>query len=63
MSNNHHDLAPDRSSTERRETLSEKVPGLWTFIVLILLMVAMGVDRAFSGGALLLTSFIKAFSN
>jgi hypothetical protein len=43
MPNNHQDLAPDGSSTERRETLSEKVPGLWTFIVLILLMVAMGV--------------------
>jgi hypothetical protein len=43
MPNNHQDLAPDGSSTERRETLSEKVPGLWTFIVLILLMVAMGM--------------------
>ena len=43
MSDNHQDLTPDHSSTVRRETLSEKVPGLWTFIVLILLMVAMGV--------------------
>ena len=43
MSDNHQDLPPDRSSTVRRETLSEKVPGLWTFIVLILLMVAMGL--------------------
>jgi hypothetical protein len=43
MSDNHQDLTPDRSSTVRRETLSDKIPGLWTFIVLILLMVTMGV--------------------
>jgi hypothetical protein len=43
MSDNHQDLPPDRSSTVRREPLSDKIPGLWTFIVLILLMVAMGV--------------------
>ena len=43
MPNNHQDLAPERSSTVRRETLTEKVPGLWTFIVLIILMVAMGM--------------------
>ena len=43
MSDNHQDSTPSGSSTVRRETLSDKVPGLWTFIVLILLMVAMGV--------------------
>ena len=43
MSDNHQDSRPSGSSTVRRETLSDKVPGLWTFIVLILLMVAMGV--------------------
>ena len=43
MSDNHQDSTSDRSSTVRRETLSDKVPGLWTFVVLILLMVAMGV--------------------
>ena len=43
MLNDHQDLTPDRSSTVRRETLGDKIPGLWTFIVLILLMVAMGM--------------------
>ena len=43
MSDDHQDLTPDRSSNARRETLSDKVPGLWIFVVLILLMVAMGV--------------------
>jgi hypothetical protein len=43
MSDNHQGSTSDRSSTVRRETLSDKIPGLWTFIVLILLMVTMGV--------------------
>jgi hypothetical protein len=43
MSDNHQDLTSDRFSTVKREALRDKVPGLWTFIVLIFLMAAMGV--------------------
>ncbi len=43
MSDDYPDLTPPRSSNVRRETLGDKIPGLWTFIVLIFLMVIMVV--------------------
>ena len=43
MSDDYPALTPARSGSVRRETLGDKIPGLWIFIVLILLMVAMVV--------------------
>jgi hypothetical protein len=36
MSDNHQDSTPSGSSTVRRETLSDKFPGLWTSLYLSL---------------------------